>query len=65
MVGSIATELENNLNITDLINKFEALRRIDKYQGSRQLKEFEEKLDFVSKNLIQKCASAKEKFTSS
>ncbi|KAM3144763.1 BTB/POZ domain-containing protein 9 [Paramecium bursaria] len=61
-VGSIVTELENNLNLNELIKQFELLKKMDSYQGTKELTQFEEQLKFVSVNLVKTYAASKEKY---
>ncbi|KAM3144777.1 hypothetical protein pb186bvf_003086 [Paramecium bursaria] len=60
-VGSITTELSNNLKLNDLAKQFELVRSMDSYQGTNELSQLEEQLNLISANLIKTYASAKEK----
>ncbi|KAM3144820.1 BTB/POZ domain-containing protein 17 [Paramecium bursaria] len=60
-LGTIATELNNNLKLNDVVQQFQLLAQMDCYQGTNELVQLEDQLNNISANLNKTYSGAKEK----
>ncbi|KAM3144828.1 hypothetical protein pb186bvf_003137 [Paramecium bursaria] len=60
-LGTIATELNNNFKLNDVVQQFQQLAQMDCYQGTNELVQLEDQLNNISANLNKTYSGAKEK----